>query len=261
MSDVFQPQNYIRAYEEASDAEHVEGAWVHPKLPNRLEAYAQGTYAQDTAIVALSATTVNLGVRSYGVGACYFGPGHRRNKHVHFHENDDEVTHQLINVAVAKAALHAVGSMKQGSGPGSQRLVHGINTTELNRIVFKVHSPFMAELLTKDGRVNMRRPGWTSSCGKELQEPEWTDAIEDEVDRLEALGLKILVWHVSEEENAEVAMVMDGAMWEIGCYGEYPVSYSDPGPDSEPESGSESESESDSDYHGGQTREEDDGLA
>ncbi|KAK7739258.1 hypothetical protein SLS62_011264 [Diatrype stigma] len=229
MSDIFQPKNYIRDYKKASDAEHVEGVWVHPKL-----LYPHESCTQEAVIVALSALKVQLAVNNYGVGACYFGPGNDRNKSMHIKGNEkQEVSDQLIHAVVARAALHAVGNMTQRGGGGSgspqgQRFVHGIDMANVRRAVFKVDSPFMAGLLTKDGRAKMRRPGWTSSFDKDekLEDPSWLDAIELEIDRLASLGLEVLVWHVSEGETTEAAAVMDGALWEIDGDGDY-----DPGSD------------------------------
>ncbi|EMR68127.1 hypothetical protein UCREL1_4867 [Eutypa lata UCREL1] len=211
MAEVFQPEQYVPDYEDASDVEHphMETHWVHPKQPG-----SELGYAEDTIIVSIATDLVHDD-EAHGVGGFYYGPGNAWNSTAHC-THQDRVSLQWISMLVSNRMLKEIALIK---GPCNQVCAHThIPSGRLRRVIIKTDSDFLAEFMTRVGMIWLRRNNYITSYGEPLQARLFLAQIVSLIEALKADGIDVLFWHVSEEENVEARQKLEEALFTPSCH-------------------------------------------
>ncbi|CAJ2505468.1 Uu.00g128620.m01.CDS01 [Anthostomella pinea] len=159
MARLFNPKEYVPDYEKASDLEHIQGKYVHPKVTGLADGHAK-----DEIIIVIAGKVSRNGGSRYGAGGVFFGPGSDLNRPI-LHLYDD---------ANAQDARMKAFNLKhwQSSPPMFQDTptINGTPAELLKKVIFKSESDFLAEVMTVEGLAAIKDRGGKTSYGEVIDD-------------------------------------------------------------------------------------------
>lgn len=210
MAKPFDPNEYVTGYQEASDVEHVQGEWTHPKDTTG----STDGYAKDAIIIGITGGEIfYYEGRPSSSFSVYLGPNNpwnwqsRVDSHVPLGPNDSPP--RSFRGLTTSSVPHFWD--RQQTSLLVRTLMLGIHGTPVRRVIIKSDSVFLAEVMSMEGVLALQANNWIGSDGMGSVNPLMLCFFLRTILRLDRLGLEIRFWRVSKDENREACRMSDEA--------------------------------------------------
>ncbi|RYP68317.1 hypothetical protein DL769_005541 [Monosporascus sp. CRB-8-3] len=158
MAYEFRANELVPGYQKASDVEHVEGEFVHPKKVGAI-----GGYIKKAIIVAIAGKLSDNGGEQHGAGSVYFGPGSDWNKGIHIIWKNANA--QDAQAHAVSHAFEAARTLKL-----APRVGFPMKGSQITQLIIKTDSDFLADVVTSSGMEAIMAKDRKSASGGSVKE-------------------------------------------------------------------------------------------